>query len=257
MFDASRSKAIMTMIKIVYFDEESVSDLLDIVAGGKETSSKELSKKRAAEIEAEASAKAAAKFNWLPFFGGSAEASAAANASIIGHSILNKTLSNTILTDYLSKIGELKGVERLADLTVSARNGSAAYMKMYTPYFAMLKLDEVPVNLAELDNALLSAKGYYELLGQSADGSKCILRFNIQAFRNNYGLVDLGRMRLVFHGIQVGEATESSLTMQAEMAPKSDPAPLTGLDIVDGTSTEPSTLLDVYDVILAGIEYEE
>ena len=45
--------------------------------------------------------------------------------------------------------------------------------------------------------------------------------------------------------------------MQAEMAPKSDPAPLTGLDIVDGTSTEPSTLLDVYDVILAGIEYEE
>ena len=130
-------------------------------------------------------------------------------------------------------------------------------MKMYTPYFAMLKLDEVPVNLAELDNALLSAKGYYELLGQSADGSKYILRFNIQAFRNNYGLVDLGRMRLVFHGIQVGEATESSLTMQAEMAPKSDPAPLTGLDIVDGTSTEPSTLLDVYDVILAGIEYEE
>lgn len=247
----------MTMIKIVYFDEESVSDLLDIVAGGKETSSKELSKKRAAEIEAEASAKAAAKFNWLPFFGGSAEASAAANASIIGHSILNKTLSNTILTDYLSKIGELKGVERLADLTVSARNGSAAYMKMYTPYFAMLKLDEVPVNLAELDNALLSAKGYYELLGQSADGSKYILRFNIQAFRNNYGLVDLGRMRLVFHGIQVGEATESSLTMQAEMAPKSDPAPLTGLDIVDGTSTEPSALLDVYDVILAGIEYEE
>lgn len=245
------------MIKIVYFDEESVSDLLDIVAGGKETSSKELSKKRAAEIEAEASAKAAAKFNWLPFFGGSAEASAAANASIIGHSILNKTLSNTILTDYLSKIGELKGVERLADLTVSARNGSAAYMKMYTPYFAMLKLDEVPVNLAELDNALLSAKGYYELLGQSADGSKYILRFNIQAFRNNYGLVDLGRMRLVFHGIQVGEATESSLTMQAEMAPKSDPAPLTGLDIVDGTSTEPSALLDVYDVILAGIEYEE
>ena len=247
----------MTMIKIVYFDEESVSDLLDIVAGGKETSSKELSKKRAAEIEAEASAKAAAKFNWLPFFGGSAEASAAANASIIGHSILNKTLSNTILTDYLSKIGELKGVERLADLTVSARNGSAAYMKMYTPYFAMLKLDEVPVNLAELDNALLSAKGYYELLGQSADGSKYILRFNIQAFRNNYGLVDLGRMRLVFHGIQVGEATESSLTMQAEMAPKSDSAPLTGLDIVDGTSTEPSALLDVYDVILAGIEYEE
>ena len=245
------------MIKIVYFDEESASDLLDIVAGGKETSSKELSKNRAAEIEAEASAKAAARFNWLPFFGGSAEASVAASASTIGHSILNKTLSNTILTDYLNKVNELDGVRQLTGLTVSARNGSAAYMKMYTPYLVMLNQDEMPVNLAELDNALLSAKGYYELLGQDVDGSKCILRFNIRAFRNNYGLVDLGRMRLVFHGIQVGAATESSLMMQVEMTSESESIPLTGLDIVDGTSTKPNKFLDVYDVILAGVEYGE
>lgn len=247
----------MNMIKIVYFDEESASDLLDIVAGGKETSSKELSKNRAAEIEAEASAKAAARFNWLPFFGGSAEASVAASASTIGHSILNKTLSNTILTDYLNKVNELDGVRQLTGLTVSARNGSAAYMKMYTPYLVMLNQDEMPVNLAELDNALLSAKGYYELLGQDVDGSKCILRFNIRAFRNNYGLVDLGRMRLVFHGIQVGAATESSLMMQVEMTSESESIPLTGLDIVDGTSTKPNKFLDVYDVILAGVEYGE
>lgn len=245
------------MIKIVYFDEESASDLLDIVAGGKETSSKELSKNRAAEIEAEASAKAAARFNWLPFFGGSAEASVAASASTIGHSILNKTLSNTILTDYLNKVNELDGVRQLTGLTVSARNGSAAYMKMYTPYLVMLNQDEMPVNLAELDNALLSAKGYYELLGQDVDGSKCILRFNIRAFRNNYGLVDLGRMRLVFHGIQVGAATESSLMMQVEMTSESESIPLTGLDIVDGTSTKSNKFLDVYDVILAGVEYGE
>lgn len=245
------------MIKIVYFDEESASDLLDIVAGGKETSSKELSKNRAAEIEAEASAKAAARFNWLPFFGGSAETSVAASASTIGHSILNKTLSNTILTDYLNKVNELDGVRQLTGLTVSARNGSAAYMKMYTPYLVMLNQDEMPVNLAELDNALLSAKGYYELLGQDVDGSKCILRFNIRAFRNNYGLVDLGRMRLVFHGIQVGAATESSLMMQVEMTSESESIPLTGLDIVDGTSTKSNKFLDVYDVILAGVEYGE
>lgn len=246
-----------SLIKIVYFDEESASDLLDIVAGGKETSSKESTKGRAAEVEAKAGAKAAAKFNWLPFFGGSAEASAAASASAIGRSILNKTLSNTILTDYLSKRGDLKGIERLDDLTVTARSDSAAYMKMYTPYLAMLKIDELPVNLAELDSALMSAKGYYELLGQSPDGAKRILRFNIQAFRNNYGLVDLGRMRLVFHGIRVGKAAESSLTMEAEMAPSAEPAPLTGLDVVDGLSAGSSTLLDVYDVILAGVEYGE
>ena len=151
--DASGRKIAAAMIKIVYFDEESTSDLLDIAAGGKESSSRESSKERAAAIEAEAGAKAAAKFNWLPFFGGSTEASVAASASTIGHSILNKTLSNTILTDYLNKVNELKGIRRMVDLTVSAHEGSAAYVKMYTPYLAMLKVDEMPVNLAELDNA--------------------------------------------------------------------------------------------------------
>lgn len=255
MADRREDGTTATLIKVVYFDEESTSDLLDIVAGGKESTSKDLTKERAAEVEAEARAKAAAKFNWLPFFGGSAEAGAAASASAVGRSILNKTLSNTILTDYLSKLGELSGIERLEGLTVTARDDSAAYMKMYTPYLAMLKIDELPVNLAELDSALMSAKGYYELLGQSADGTKRILRFNIQAFRNNYGLVDLGRMRLVFHGIRVGRATESSLTMEAEMAPSAGPTSLTGLDVVDGGTTEPGELLDVYDVILAGVEY--
>lgn len=67
----------------------------------------------------------------------------------------------------------------------------------------------------------------------------------------------IGRMRLVFHGIRVGKAEESSLTMEAEMAPGAEPAPLTALDVVDGPSAESSTLLDVYDVILAGVEYGE
>lgn len=121
----------------------------------------------------------------------------------------------------------------------------------------MLKIDELPVNLAELASALTSAKGYYELLGLSDDSTKRIRRFNIQAFRNNNGLVDRGRMRLVFHGIRVGKASESSQMMQAEMAPGAEPVPVTGLDVVEGVSPKPSTLLDVYDVILAGVEYGE
>ena len=42
--DASGRKIAAAMIKIVYFDEESTSDLLDIAAGGKESSSRESSK---------------------------------------------------------------------------------------------------------------------------------------------------------------------------------------------------------------------
>ena len=82
-----------------------------------------------------------------------------------------------------------------------------------------------------------------------------MLRFNIKAFRNNYGLTDLGRMRLVFHGIHVGRTTERGLGMQAEMSGDRGDGPLTAADLVDGTASASGQLLDVYDVILAGIEH--
>ncbi len=244
-----------SFIKIVYFDEESASDLLDVSAGGKAALTTEQVKERAADIHSKAEASAAAKFSWLPFFGGSAEASAGVSASSLGRSILNKTLSNTILTDYLVQANEHEGVKRLADLQVVARKDSAAFMKMFTPYMAMLKMDELPINLAGLDNALEAAKGYYELVGEDPTGKKYILRFNLRAFRNNYGLVDLGRMQLVFHGILVGRAEEASLTMAAEMAPSTDAAPINVRDLIDGVETKDDGRLDVYDVLLAGIEY--
>ena len=244
------------LTKVVYFDEESASDLLDITAGGKESVSKGQTKERTAEMDAAASTKASAKFNWIPFFGGSADASIGAAASTLGRSILNKTLSNTILTDYLDKLDKLKGVERLEGFTVLAGKDSAAFMKMYTPYMAMMKTDDLPVNLAALDAALESAKGYYELLGCMGGEVKCILRFNIQAFRNNYGLVDLGRMQLVFQGIRVGKASEASLTMEAEMSPSADPGPTTVRALRGIESAQDSHLLDVYDVLLAGVEYD-
>jgi len=248
----------MALVKVVYFDEESASDMLDIAAGGKEVASTEQSRERMAAIEAEAGAKAAAKFNWLPFFGGSAELGAAASASAVGRSILNKTLSNTILTDYLRKLDALDGIERIDALSVSAPPDSAAYVKMFTPYLAMLRLDDLPINLAEIDSALMSAKGYYEMVGCKGDAADCILRFNIEAFRNNYGLADLARMDLVFHGIRVGSAYETSLTMSAEMnGGQPEPADVSGLDIVDGSEEPTGDMLDVYDVVLAGVEHAE
>ncbi|WP_449279813.1 DUF6414 family protein [Leucobacter sp. GX0328] len=244
------------LIKIVYFDEESVSDLLDMEAGGKELTSKQQGNERVAEVATEATVKAAAKFNWLPFFGGSAEAGAAASASALGRSILNKTLSNTILTDYLDKRRKMSGIVELEDLTLTAQPGSAAHTKMFTPYMAMVDSKELPINLAALDAALLSAKGYYELVGKNQDGTKCILRFNIQAFRNNYGLVDLGRMNLVFHGVLVGKALESSLSMEAEMNIETPAATsVSAREALGKEAPKQPDALNVYDVLLAGVQH--
>lgn len=93
-----------SMIKIVYFDEQSASDYLDISAGGQAESTSKDIKERTSEMHANVESKLSAKLSWLPFVGGSAEAGAGADIARAGQSILSKTLSNTILTDYLQAV---------------------------------------------------------------------------------------------------------------------------------------------------------
>lgn len=244
------------IIKVVYFDEESASDYLDISAGGKAMSTSEQVKDRTTDMHARVESKLTAKLSWLPFIGATAEVGTGVNASLAGRSILSKTLSNTILTDYLTQIQGDDRIKRLSGLHVTASTNSMAYMKMYTPYMIIAKSDELGVDLARMDEALEGAKGYYELLGADATTSfKCVLRFNIKAFRNNYGLTDLGRMRLVFHGILVGQTTERGLSMQAEMSTDISDKPVTAVELLDGPVKANESLLDVYDVILAGVEH--
>jgi hypothetical protein len=244
-----------TMIKVVYFDEESASDYLDISAGGKAAATSENVKDRTTNLHSEVETRLAAKFSWLPFLGGSAEVGSGVDISSAGQSILRKTLSNTILTDYLAEAQADPRVSQLRDLRVTASKDSMAFMKMFTPYMVMLKMDEMPLSLERLDDVLTGAKGYYELLGEGLDGSKRVLRFNIKAFRNNYGLTDLGRMRLVFHGFLVGQTPEAALSMEAEMSGGANETTVTAAELVDGVATDDDDLLDVYDVILAGVEH--
>jgi hypothetical protein len=252
---ANKGSTQISMIKVVYFDEESASDYLDISAGGKAASTSEDVKERTKELHGKVEASLIAKLSWLPFLGASGELSAGAGASAAGKSILSKTLSNTILSDYLAKADSDPRIAQLRYLRVTAPKDSMAYVKMFTPYMVMLKLDDVPLDLARMDEVLVGAKGYYELLGEDDDDTKRVLRFNIKAFRNNYGLTDLGRMRLVFHGILVGQTSEHALGMEAEMSGDGGGATMTAAELVDGKAGQSEDLLDVYDVILAGVEY--
>ena len=222
------------IIKIVYFDEESASDYLDMSAGGKATSSSEDVKERTKAMHGNVEASLFTKLSWLPFMGASSELTTGAGLSVAGRSILSKTLSNTILTDYLLKSKGDPRLHQLRNLRVTAPKDSMAYVKMFTPYMVMLRMDDIPVDLARMDEVLVSAKGYYELLGESADGSKRVLRFNLRAFRNNYGLTDLGRMRLVFHGVLVGQTSEHALGMAAEfLASRTSQGPFADLSVSD------------------------
>ena len=258
--DAGESATGRAMLKIVYFDEQSASDYLDISAGGAAESKSEFIKNRTANTHAQVESKLTAKFSWLPFLGAAGEAGGGFDISRVGQSILSKTLSNTILTDYLDEVAKDNRVRSLRGYRVSAPKDSMAFMKMYTPYMVVAKTEETGLDLARMDEALERAKGYYELLADSATDSseRCVLRFNIGAFRNNYGLADLGRMNLVYHAILVGETAEDSLKFDPEQGESREPsgkAP-TAKEILDGPQTDKSnTLLKVYDVVLAGVEH--
>jgi hypothetical protein len=246
-----------SLVKIVYFDEQSASDYLDITAGGKETSSREEINKRFSEMHAKVEASVAAKFSWLPFLGASAATGGGTSAGRDGQSILSKTLSNTILTDYLEKVEGDPRVARLEGLRVYAATSSLAYMKTFTPYLIIARTEEQGIDLAKLDEALTGAKGYYEMVGADAKGEAiCILRFNFHAFRNNYGLIDVARMQLTYHGVLVGETAVADLTMESEMGgtPKAKEKEVAEL-FDDEPVTAPGPLLPVFDILLAGVEY--
>ncbi|KIS27928.1 hypothetical protein TV39_08925 [Arthrobacter sp. SPG23] len=243
------------MIKVVYFDEDSASDYLDVSSGGKIVATAEDVTERANKLRATMEGKLLAKLSWLPFIGVSAEAGLGTESSIAGQSILRKTLSNTILTDYLGQADE-EQIIRLHGFRVTAPKESMAYMKMYTPYMIIAKTEQHGVDLARMDEALTSAKGYYEMLAENrASGEKCILRFNIRAFRNSYGLADLGRMDLTYHGILVGKASEDGLNFNTELIQEATTEPLSAADVLDGVQDGDGGLLDVYDVLFAGVEH--
>ena len=242
-----------TIVKVVYFDEETASDYLDIVSGGRSGATAEEVKERSEELHGKLGAQLAAKLSWLPLLGASSTADVGASATASGSSILRKTLSNTILTDYLPKALKDDRILQLHEYRVSAPRDSMAYIKMFTPYMAIMRTEETGVDLAKLDQALAEAKGYYELLGKKGS-EQVVLRFNLRAFRNNYGLADLLKMDLVFHVIKVGRTHETSLTMEAEMG-SNDTPDMTATDIVDGPSNPSSSSLTVYDVVFVGVEH--
>ena len=103
MSKKKQDNKVPAMLKIVYFDEETASDYLDITSGGKITATAEDIRSRSVELSNKFGTSLAAKLSWLPFLGASANIDIGGGGTASGNSLFKKTLSNTILTDYLSK----------------------------------------------------------------------------------------------------------------------------------------------------------
>lgn len=244
--------------KIVYFDEGAATDMIYIFEGGKteETTSKVV--KKTSDLAAKASAKAESKLKLFSFLNGSASAEVGGGFAREGQSIVEKALTNTILTDYLSLVEEentnSKYIRVFSNALLYPYPESFSYFKMITPFMTMTEgsiaaSHGIKFNVALMDKAFENGRGYYELIANSRNQKKNVLRFNINAFRNNYSISDLTKMRLQYHAIKVGMIPESRLTMKSEFS--SEDKVLSGIEIMSNRTN--STDLPVYDVLFAGV----
>ena len=268
--------------KIVYFDEESVTDYVQIVAGGQLENTTELLKSRDAHEEqaAQANGKVGISGVFKALLGLDVESSAeiSAGMSFDSNRMVKNIVKNTILTDFLKTIedtgdiGKSKGklpkgtIKKFKGYKISAEKDSLSYIVMVSPYLRMLKSGssissgQFDIAIDNVENALRHAKGYYEFIG-SKGRSQIVLRFNINSFRNGYTISDLLKMDLSIYAIKVGKTSVENLNVNKELGmnvsiiPKDNPSYEEHVE-TEGTSSR-NRVMDVSDVLLAGVEADD
>lgn len=105
---------------------------------------------------------------------------------------------------------------------------------MYSSYLTVVPKDQMPIDMEKLNDALLGERGYYGMLLKTEDTPSSVLRFNINAFKNNYNLADLSKMELVYYGIKVGACKETELTIDKEFDFQKKKTEVTAESILDG-----------------------
>ncbi|MCR8982454.1 DUF6414 family protein [Brevibacillus laterosporus] len=251
------------MIKVIYFDEGSATDFLQIFYGGNIVIMDEQKGELGYKLKGKSDVTVGAGSNFFSFLKASFSINGNGELYKSKDSLLKTTLSNTILSDFVSFASDLEensgDIKIFKGYKVRVIKNSLAFAKMYTPFIKMLKegsdfsngLDSF--NYLEFDDILKGAKGYYELLATSNKES-VIFRFNINAFRNSYSLAELTKMKLTYYGIEVGECREEDLLFENEFSRnENEETRASTEEMYKGQKNKDPNLLKIYDVILAGI----
>ena len=266
--------------KIVCFDEESITDYVQIVAGGEMETTTELLKTRdgneTQKIQASGKGGITGIFKALLGWEASVGADVSANLSFNSNKMVKNIVKNTLLTDFINIMNDMEknnnsskvrkgAIKKFEGYTITAEKDSLSYMVMVSPYLSMLKGGSLPageynIALDKLENTLKKAKGYYEFIGTNKK-SKVVLRFNINSFKNGYTISDLLKMNLSIYAIKVGSTSidmlnvSKELEMDVSIIPKDNPSYIEELGIDD--QTPKMKKLDVFDVLLAGVESDD
>jgi len=259
------------MDKIVYFDEESVTDYVQIVFGGQLEKTTELLKDTQKDVGLDINAKVSGGisgiFKALLGFEVSAEGNSNAHVSFKTDRLVKNILQNTILTDFLDLVqqDDNNAIEKFKGYKITAEKNSLSYFVMISPYMTMLSntgngipAGEFNIAIDKMDDAIRLGKGYYEFLGRK-NKKEIVFRFNINAFKNNYKISDLLKMKLTIYAIYVGDTTLDQLNFNKELdieekKPKLKDNPTYEKSNASADTEKRNKNLRVYDVVLAGVD---
>ena len=276
------------MCKIVYFDEDSVTDYVQIYDGGALEKTTELLQdvKDKATGSSQINGKIGIPKFLKALLGSNLDVSAGVSADVnySNDRMIKNIIKNTLLTDFInivensaSDMSDLTREEstkdkssvicRFRDYKISAPKDSLSYISLISPYLSMLRGGDIPagdfkIALERLDNTIKTAKGYYEFVGEkktdSGDSDRVIFRFNINSFKNNYKPTDLLKMNITVYAIHVGESTIDMLDVNNEFKIKTvaqdNPSYIEEKRDSSVNDTDKTKELKVYDVLLAGVE---
>lgn len=252
----------LTFSKIIYFDEDSATDLIYMSNQG--ALREELIKENLTKYEGEVSGEAGIATTGIlkSILGGKFSLSTNGSVGTSRENLLNRVINNTVLTDYLKLDLDKFKIHIFNNGEVYPYENSLSYIKLLAPYMIMTEgevdLGEFRLNISMIDAALEQSKGYYEMILEEKD-NLCVLRFNLNAFKNSYLLPDLVKMKLTYHAVEVGEINLENLDIEKEFSlgkntvvPDAYERALeeSGLQLDDKNND----LVKVYDVILAGVE---
>ena len=112
---------------------------------------------------------------------------------------------------------------------------------------------ELKLNVQLMDEAIQNGKGYYELILTDSENNTKVLRFNLKSFKNSYSLTDLLKMKLTYHAVKVGSINLDDLEIEKEFSFQ-EQTYVDGTELAGESSKRETSKVDVFDVILAGVE---
>lgn len=263
------------LTKVIYFDESSVTDYIQIIEGGQLVKTTELLSgdidNGKAKVTGELSVGISSLFKNLIGIGAKVQTNSELETSFKSETLIKTILQNTILTDFLDiiKNGE-SHIEVFNNIKIKVIKDSLSYVIMISPYMKMFKGDglnlntdlDLSIDIVKMDDSIKLAKGYFEFEGMQNNKS-VILRFNIDSFKNNYKISDLLKMDLSIYAVPVGKVDRKNISIVSEINAAISDDELSSYDNpkYGETETEKATasenILTVYDVLLAGVAQHE